>query len=398
MTRQQVFVVPFEFFFFFVIITVLDSVDFSTAALASCLLVVERPWLLTQSKWFVRHAQLLMLTSHSFPPVRACIFDMDGLLIDSEDRYTDVTNTILRENNRPDLPWSVKAKLQGRPGPEAGKIFQEWAKLPISHDEFMTRQRELQKEHFKHCKPLPGVERLLARLSGAHTRTPHFGGSPTGGGKTVRLALATSSHGINYDLKTASMQDLFSVFPGRQIIVGDDRRIPSGRGKPLPDIYLVALQAINEGIQVAGDGERRVDPSECLVFEDSVPGVEAARRAGMRVIWCPHPGLYEVFHHREKEVLAGATGEYVETESEHLPVGPIPGSPGQVGEIDDGWGEYLNTLEDFDYVKYGIDYSESKYRTESGQSAVDGTTDKELEEMTAMADGKSHAPQGHGGC
>lgn len=50
--------------------------------------------------------------------VRACLFDMDGLLIDSEDVYTEATNTILHEHGKPSLPWSVKARLQGRPGPE----------------------------------------------------------------------------------------------------------------------------------------------------------------------------------------------------------------------------------------------------------------------------------------
>ena len=54
-----------------------------------------------------------------FPPVRACLFDLDGLLIDSEDIYTKVTNTILREYGKPNLPWNVKAQLQGRPFGEA---------------------------------------------------------------------------------------------------------------------------------------------------------------------------------------------------------------------------------------------------------------------------------------
>lgn len=43
---------------------------------------------------------------------------MDGLLIDSEDRYTQITNEVLRKYGKPDLPWSIKAQLQGRPGPE----------------------------------------------------------------------------------------------------------------------------------------------------------------------------------------------------------------------------------------------------------------------------------------
>lgn len=43
---------------------------------------------------------------------------MDGLLIDSEDRYTQITNEVLQRYGKPNLPWSVKAQLQGRPGPE----------------------------------------------------------------------------------------------------------------------------------------------------------------------------------------------------------------------------------------------------------------------------------------
>ncbi|KEF55381.1 uncharacterized protein A1O9_08131 [Exophiala aquamarina CBS 119918] len=333
-----------------------------------------------------------MAPKQDFPPVRACIFDMDGLLIDSEDAYTIVTNTILRENGRPDLPWEVKAQLQGRPGPAAGKIFHEWAQLPISHEDFMKRQVELQTEAFKKCKPLPGVESLVRRLQGARTRLEGVQ-SPGRQGKQIRLALATSSHSKNYEIKTRGMAELFDIFPEPHKIVGDDSRIPKGRGKPLPDIYLLALQVINDTISAEGEGERSVRPEECLVFEDSVPGVEAGRRAGMRVIWCPHPGLLDVYKDREESVLAGRTGEHKEDDLDHAEGLPLAGSPGQTGELHDGYAERLETLEHFDYAKYGIDFSDARYTSEGGHSAVDGTTDKQLEEMTAMADGKMHAPE-----
>lgn len=182
------------------------------------------------------------------------------------------------------------------------------------------------------------------------------------------------------------------MFDEKQIIVGDDPRIGRGRGKPLPDIYLLALQTVNESIDAEGEGERHVKPEECLVFEDSVPGVEAARRAGMRVVWVPHTGLLNVFKDREKEVLAGLTGEHKESD---LPDGPslVANHAGSVGEVDDGWAERLESLEDFNYSKYGIDFSDFRLRSESGQPATPGTTDKELEAMTAMADGKAHAAE-----
>jgi pseudouridine-5'-monophosphatase len=43
---------------------------------------------------------------------------MDGLLIDSEDKYTMVTNEVLQMYGKPNLPWDVKAQLQGRPQAE----------------------------------------------------------------------------------------------------------------------------------------------------------------------------------------------------------------------------------------------------------------------------------------
>ena len=333
----------------------------------------------------------------SFPPVRACIFDMDGLLINSEDAYTEVTNTILRENGRPDLPWGIKAQLQGRPGPSAGKIFRAWAQLPITEEQFMKRQTELQRDLFRHCKPLPGVETLLGKLVQAHTimDAGSRARSPGGDDRKIRLALATSSHGRNYELKVANMQTLFSVFPEKQKIVGDDQRIPKGRGKPLPDIYLLALQTINEGLMAEDDTESEIKPEECLVFEDSVPGVEAGRRAGMRVVWVPHPGLLDVYKDRVEEVLAGRTGEHDEDDLSHQASAPLPGSPGQPGELADGWGEILGSLEHFDYRKYGIDYQDQRYRSESGHSALPVTTDKDPEEMTqktpvpVFGDGKS---------
>lgn len=264
---------------------------------------------------------------------------MDGLLIDSEDLYTICTNEVLRGFGRPDLPWSIKAQLQGRPGPEAGRIFQEWALLPCSNQEFMEKTQALQKIYFPTAKPLPGVPQLLKTLSGPSNAT-------------LKLALATSSHKANFHLKTDHQKELFAVFPEANKITGDDSRIPSGRGKPAPDIYVLALKTVNDSLRaqkLPGD----IKSSECLVFEDSVPGVESARRAGMQVVWCPHPGLLKEYRGREKEVLAGQTGEYKgEIQPIHqLNPGGIPGTP---GEIDDGWAVFVESLEDFPYERYGL--------------------------------------------
>lgn len=57
-------------------------------------------------------------TPSSFPTIRACLFDMDGLLLNTEDMYTACNNEVLHRCGRPSLPWSVKAQMQGRPGSE----------------------------------------------------------------------------------------------------------------------------------------------------------------------------------------------------------------------------------------------------------------------------------------
>ncbi|KAK4130631.1 HAD-like protein [Trichocladium antarcticum] len=264
---------------------------------------------------------------------------MDGLLLDTEDLYTLCVNLILEKYQRPQLPWSIKAKLQGRPGPDASKLFHDWAKLPITHDEYTEQYYALQTTHFPTTQPLPGIPQLLSNLGRTRywaLQKPDAPGAP----HRVHIALATSSHEANFRLKTAHLTELFSVFAHPRRVLGDDPRIPAGRGKPLPDIYHLALKTINDSLPA---GEAPITPEECLVFEDSVPGVEAGRRAGMRVIWCPHPMLKNEYAGREGEVLAGRTAEGAGDVDLH-----------QVGEVGDGWAEYLPTLVDFPYEKYGM--------------------------------------------
>lgn len=52
-----------------------------------------------------------------YPPIRACIFDVDGTLINSEDIYTEIYNKILGEYGRPAYPWEIKATQQSRGTP-----------------------------------------------------------------------------------------------------------------------------------------------------------------------------------------------------------------------------------------------------------------------------------------
>jgi pseudouridine-5'-monophosphatase len=211
----------------------------------------------------------------------------------------------------------------GVPGATTGDVFHNWAKLPISNEEFAHEIAAAQQKHFPFCKPLPGAEKLLQTLSRAG----------------IQLALASSTKAQNYQLKISNteIKHLLSYFHADHQIVGEDPRIQQGRGKPAPDIYLAALKAIN-----TSSDEKPISQQECLVFEDSVAGVEAGRRAGMRVVWVPHPMVAVEYQAREKQVLAGRTGMiYI-------------GDEDQLGELDDGWAETISSLEVFDYQRYGI--------------------------------------------
>ncbi|PBP16046.1 hypothetical protein BUE80_DR013237 [Diplocarpon rosae] len=256
---------------------------------------------------------------------------MDGLLINTEDIYTVCANLLLDRYQRPNLPWSVKAKFMGVPGSSTGGPFYEWAQLPISREQYVKEQKEIQRSRFPDCKPLPGVEALLLHLEKAYNAN----------GEKVHVALASSTSQENFALKAQSKEtsETFRVFPSHRRILGDDPRLKEGRGKPAPDIFLMALQSINDSLPV---GERPIKPEECLVFEDAVPGVEAGRRAKMRVVWVPHPELATEFAGREEQVLAGRIG-----------LVPI-GDDEQLGQVGDGWGVVLPSLENFPFESYGI--------------------------------------------
>ncbi|CAE7192979.1 hypothetical protein CFE70_007101 [Pyrenophora teres f. teres 0-1] len=280
--------------------------------------------------------------SKHLPPVRACIFDVDGTLINSEDIYTDIYNNILREYGRPDYPWNVKATQQSR-GSSGTKRLLDWAQVPLTPVEWAAKEK--QGTHlFKNSSILPGVDDLLTTLK---TKT-----SPR-----VLLSLASSAGHHKFALKTSHIPVINHAFDDPAFhIFGDDPEMSDSRKKPEPDIFLLALKRLNSA--ETARGERALSPEECLVFEDSIAGVEAARRAGMRVIWVPHPGLAEVCRGREMDVLMGRTEEdgNVPNYSVTLDGDRAGLSATHNGRMmsEDTMAEMRLSLEGFPYQAYGI--------------------------------------------
>jgi pseudouridine-5'-monophosphatase len=260
---------------------------------------------------------------------------MDGLLINSEDIITRCMNKLLSKYDRPALTPSIRVQMMGIPGSSHGDIFHSWANLPISRETWARGRKEEMLVQFRNCEPLPGAEKLLSDLSHAHNSS----------GNKIRLALATSCKTRSYGVKMSKPEtkQLLDIFQPSLRILGDDARLPQDQQKPAPDIYLLALQSLNSEIDA---DEKIIMPEECLVFEDSVAGVEAGRRAGMRVVWVPHQDVAAEYGEGEQKLaLAG-----------RIQMGAFS-DDSQLESVDDGWAEMILDLGHFSYEKYGIEIS-----------------------------------------
>ena len=273
-------------------------------------------------------------------PIRACLFDMDGLLINTEDLITTSINTILHKYDKPPIPGHIRAEIQGLHLTEASEIILRYSGLPLTFEEYQVQLAEQHARLFPTAHPLPGVVTLLQDL----TRS-----------EQVELALATSSGRGKFELKTGHLQGMFSQhFPEECRVLGDDPRLGSGKGKPEPDIYLLALDAVNA--KSSRQGQAPILPEQCLVLEDAIAGVESGRRAGMQVLWCPHADILRSCQGIEEHVLMGTAGG---VESSHDSLVDVARSEEDVTSShsrwsEDRWARMLSTLEHFPYDDYGI--------------------------------------------
>ncbi|BGP10027.1 putative uncharacterized hydrolase [Rhodotorula toruloides] len=198
------------------------------------------------------------------PQVSAVLFDMDGLMIDSERLYTVATNEVLEPYGK-SLTWEIKADLMGRPAHESAARLIAATGIPLSVDELLSTMDKKLDRLFRTVEPLPGVIKLVHHLE-KHK---------------VPMAIATGSKKKNFLIKSAHLGHLFDCF-STNILCGDDP-ILEGKGKPDPTIFIEAAKML--GINTPEERKK------VLVFEDGVSGVQAARAAGMEVVWIPDPEL-----------------------------------------------------------------------------------------------------------
>jgi len=203
--------------------------------------------------------------------ISCIIYDMDGLLLDTEGIYTEVTQEIVAEYGKV-FDWTIKKKIIGRRSIQAAQIIVESLDLPISPQDYLDSRKDVLLERFRDTQALPGAKEL----------TTHFfkHGIPQ--------ALATSSSSPMYEAKYEKHKKWFSQF--KQIVRGDDPELKEG--KPAPDIFLIAAKRLG------------VEPAECLVFEDAPSGMEAALAAGMSVVAVPDPNMDHSQYQNASQIIS----------------------------------------------------------------------------------------------
>lgn len=198
-----------------------------------------------------------MRRASQFKPVTHVIFDMDGLILDTEHIYESSCREILKSFGK-EYPFVTRMKVLGTTEQATARIIINDLDLPITIQQFLDKQHIICRREFKKLDLLKGADRLIHNLH--QTKVP--------------FCLATSSGKEMAELKMSNHPKLFDLFE-HKVYGSTDPEVKEG--KPAPDIFLVAAKRFKD----------HPEPSACLVFEDSPNGVRAAVDAGMQSVMVP---------------------------------------------------------------------------------------------------------------
>ena len=184
--------------------------------------------------------------------IEAVIFDLDGVIVDSEQVWDEVREELAREG---DGRWheGAQADMMGMSSPEWSRYMHDVIGLPESPEEINDEVVRRMLGRYRERLPLiDGAAAAVRRLA------PEFA-----------LGVASSSNRplIEAVLERASIADLFDAVVSSEEVE---------RGKPAPDVYLEAGSRLG------------VEPDRAAAVEDSSNGLRAAHAAGMRVIALPN--------------------------------------------------------------------------------------------------------------
>ena len=180
------------------------------------------------------------------------VFDLDGVLIDSEQVWDEVREALARERGG---RWSERAQadMMGMSSPEWSRYMHEVVGVPDPPDEIAEEVvRRMEARYREQLPLLPGAREAVERLA---RRWP--------------LGLASSSNRplIDLALEVSGLARFFKATVSSE-------EVP--RGKPAPDVYLEACRRLE------------AEPARAAAIEDSRNGIRSAKAAGLRVVAIPN--------------------------------------------------------------------------------------------------------------
>lgn len=185
--------------------------------------------------------------------LKAVIFDVDGTLLDTERIYMQAWKDAAAELGYV-ITDELLRKTRAINTKDAARIFETEIGNGFSYEKTRPIRVRIAEEIIKRESPIlkPGVTELLAFLKD----------------NGIRLSVASSTHlkGTKEHLSESRILDPFEVVVGGDMVT---------KGKPNPDIFLRAAELLG------------LDPSECIVVEDSPAGIRAANAAGMKAVLVP---------------------------------------------------------------------------------------------------------------
>lgn len=199
--------------------------------------------------------------------IKACIFDMDGTLIDSMNLWYNIDTEYFEKYGKK-LPKTYQSEIEGLSVIETAIYTKEHYGFESSVDEMVAEWNEMAYEHYaKNIKYKPYAEEFLNSLKQ----------------KGMKLGIATSNSKtlFNAFAENSGLYNLIDV-----VITGEDVK----KGKPNGECYLKVAKSL------------KVKPEECLVFEDICMGIMAGINAGMRT--CAVADTYSERQWKEKIELA----------------------------------------------------------------------------------------------
>jgi HAD superfamily hydrolase (TIGR01509 family) len=183
------------------------------------------------------------------------LFDLDGTLIDSMPAHYRAWDAAMRKFGlNTVLDEELFYSLGGVPTPRVAELMGKHYGLTLNPLEVMEVKERMYNE-----KGIPSVT-IIQPVADFARRVALT--------KPVAIVTGGTPDVVVPSLATVGLTEIFKV-----VVTASD--VPPGRGKPEPDMFLLAAQRMN------------VDPTRCLVFEDAEPGIQAALAAGMQVVRVP---------------------------------------------------------------------------------------------------------------